>query len=232
MWQYGRKRQTNARHEGFKGREVEMLRGLRSCCRDVERFEVERSHTRRLSRSSDGSQNRLSCLESPGSCNHEVSPLQGLLSCAFVCLGAHVTKLWSVAPPGLNGDDELIRGVSLRSTPSLYYFAHKGLIHRHQSVHSVNSLENRSCSYPSSRKSAFHLNLRHLRAIHSNPSVFSASLCGKNTNPVHPFNPVICVPIRLCVASYALQLSPPSGCRYVRRFQISQVMLRIPCCLE
>ena len=101
MWQYGCKRQTNARHEGFKGREVEMLRGLRSCCRDVERFEVERSHTRRLSRSSDGSQNRLSCLESPGSCNHVVSPLQGLLSCAIVHLGAHATKLWSVAPPGL-----------------------------------------------------------------------------------------------------------------------------------
>ena len=80
--------------------------------------------------------------------SYGVSLLQGLLSCAFVCLGAHATKLWSVAPPGLNGDDELIRGVSLRSTPSLYYFAHKGLIHRHQSVHSVNSLENRSCSFP------------------------------------------------------------------------------------
>ncbi len=122
-----------------------------------------------------------------------VSPLQGSFSITRVSLGAYATKLWSVALLGLYGSDEPLRGVSLRSTPSLYYFAHKGLVQRHQSVHSVNSLENRSCSFPSSRKSAFHLNLRHLRnlrAIHSNISVFSASLCGKKTNPVYPFPPI------------------------------------------
>jgi len=166
-------------------------------------------------------------LESPGNSRVYMEPscqkserLMLLIPISFVCrpsralpqdfnfyLGAYATKLWSVAPPGLYGSDESLRGVSLRSTPSLYYFAHKGLSHRHQSVHSVKSLENRSCSFPSFRKSAFHLNLRHLRnlrAFHSSFSVLSASLCGKNTNPVHPSHPVICVPSRLLVMDYAL----------------------------
>ena len=114
--------------------------------------------------------------------SYGVSPLQGLVSCAFIHLGAYATKLWSVAPPGLSlvricmswglrhqamgcrpsralgfiPANEGLRNAAHCCEPSLYYFAHKELSHRHQSVHSVNSLENRSCSFPSSRKSAFH----------------------------------------------------------------------------
>ncbi len=41
--------------------------------------------------------------------SYGVSLLQGLLSWAFVNLGAHDTKLWSVAPPGLWGSSLLTR---------------------------------------------------------------------------------------------------------------------------
>ena len=139
-----------------------------------------------------------------------VSPLQGFIGgYQFLPWGLR-RQAMGCRPSralGLITANEGLRNAAHCCEPSLYYFAHKGLSHRHQSVHSVKSLENRSCSFPSFRKSAFHLNLRrlrNLRAFHSSFSVLSASLCGKNTNPVHPSHPVICVPSRLLVMDYAL----------------------------